>query len=103
MLKFISLAIPSIKTDGNTIARIIFCCWMLSSLILSNCYSSSFYSLLTLPEYSDTIDSLADLEEAAVHDTHNIVTWKDSSYLSEFMYATNSNRLNYAIGQHINR
>ena len=76
---------------------------MLSALILTNCYSSSFYSILTIPAYESTINSLEDLEKAANSDTYNMITWKDSSYLSELIYAQKDQRLYYALGQHIKR
>lgn len=76
---------------------------MLASVLLVNCYSSSLYSILTVAVHEPTIDSLDDLERAARQDTHHILTWADSSYLSQFIYAEPENQFYYTVGQHINR
>ena len=82
---------------------------MLSALLLTNLYSSSFYSLLTIPLSSPTIETLADLEKAAASsDDYQILTWANSSILVSLFQAADTPddpdlRVLSALGAHIRR
>lgn len=76
---------------------------MLAVLILACSYSSCFYSILTVPEYEHTIESLEELVEVAHRDAYDILTWNGSSYLSQFLYAQKENHFYYTVGLHMNR
>ncbi|KAJ6221968.1 hypothetical protein RDWZM_000513 [Blomia tropicalis] len=86
-----------------TIIRLLIGIWILVAFILTNTYSSSFYSILTIPVYEKTINTIRDLATAAIHDTHYILTWPNSSYTSIFTKADPSNKPFYEIGKHIIR
>jgi len=103
ILIFWILAIYEIKQESHQSTRLIYAVWMLSVLILANCYTTLLYSMLTIPEYAPSIDTLEDLETAAKTDSHYILTWSGSSYLSQLIYAEPENHFYYTVGQHINR
>ena len=76
--------------------------WILACLILSNLYSSVFYSLLTVP-HEQLIDTVQDIFRVAQTDSHTIFVRNNSIFQKRFLDATPNEHLFYAIGQHLNR
>lgn len=83
--------------------RLIYLSWMLASLILATAYSSSFYSILSVPAHVPPIDSLNDLLNVAKSDAKFILMLGNSAFLTRFKYSAHGTDAYYLIGQHINR
>jgi hypothetical protein len=75
--------------------------WILSSLVLMKTYGGVFYSDVTLPAYKDPIETVADLEKAALSDEYHIVTYPHSYY---YQFFANSECCDayYTIGEALN-
>ncbi|XP_054158638.1 glutamate receptor-like [Oppia nitens] len=77
------------------------CLWFLISLVLMKAYSAKFYSILTLPEHRDPIETLDDLERAAVSGQYDIITYAQSYYHDVFALADCCSGSYYHIGQNM--
>ena len=89
--------------EPNNLLRLIFSIWMLTSLILSQAYISSFYSILTFPKMDQFIDTIEDLLVAANSNSKNFLMLEHTSYFDSYKYSLPENYLYYAIGKHLNR
>ena len=63
-------------------------------------YSGIFYSVLTLPEYKEPIETLDDLEKAAKSGEHSIITVPNSFYYDLFVHSPCCGAY-YTIGRNI--
>lgn len=72
-------------------------------LVLTNLYNSVFFSLLTVPEYRNPINTIDDLLNSIRDDNYAVITLQNSSYLKEFNVAKPIDRIYYEIGRNINR
>lgn len=52
-------------------------------MFLSTFYAAQYFSLLTLPEYERSIDTLYDVAQALNTETHYALTLKDSSFMQK--------------------
>ncbi|KAH9401370.1 hypothetical protein TYRP_016754 [Tyrophagus putrescentiae] len=81
--------------------------WMISCVVLSNIYSSVFYSMLTVPEFDRPIDTQADLARIASSNSgYQILMKAHSGFQQHFQFASASNdapTLDRLIGLHINQ
>ncbi len=81
--------------------------WMISCVVLSNIYSSVFYSMLTVPEFGRPIDTQADLARIASSNSgYQILMKAHSGFQQRFQFASASSdapTLDRLIGLHINR
>lgn len=62
--------------------RLLLASWFLFTTLLFNLYSSGLYSFLAFPIYERPIDTIDDLLRAANGDTHTILTYSKSTFLS---------------------
>lgn len=83
--------------------RLIYAVLMLSTAILATYYGSSFYAVLTLPEYAAPVDSVEDILKIVQQDSHRLLMRQNSALLPAFLRAHPEDRLFYAIGRHLNR
>src|SRR5882724_5388075 len=81
-----SIAVLLIPSHHYSI-RFYICLWLISTLILMKTYSGIFYSVLTLPEYKEPIETLDDLEKAAKSGEHSIITVPNSFYYDLFVHS----------------
>jgi len=77
--------------------------WILSALILSNGYSSSFYSILIVPEYDPPIDSTQDLIRSAQSDSKRIVMNGRSIYWYDIAHSDEDNYVYFEVKKHLER
>lgn len=95
-----------ITQSQTTTTNLAYLTWMLSCIVLSNIYSSVFYSMLTVPEYGRPIDTLVDLAHIASSDSHRILMKAHSGFQQRFQYssaAKDAPLIDRLIGEHINR
>lgn len=97
------IAIFTMKEDTFHSVRLLYAVLMLSTAILATFYGSSFYAVLTLPEYGSPIDTTADILRIAEDDSHRLLFRQNSILLPAFARANKEDRLFYAIGSHLNR
>lgn len=57
------------------------------SLVLMKTYGGVFYSILTLPVYKDSVETLDDLERVALNGEYDIITFHNSYYYTLFTNA----------------
>src|SRR5690606_2558253 len=69
----VNQSIRESKDDSRPSSRMVLAAWILTALVLSNAYSSSFYSILILNEYGRPLDSIEDLLQVAARDSKAIV------------------------------
>ncbi len=77
--------------------------WLFATLILSNVHSSALYSVITVPQYSEVIETIEQLISAANASTHRIVSKDDGSIDSAVNRAKPVTGVFYAIQRHIRR
>lgn len=88
---------------GNSATRLVLAFWILSALIFSNAYSSSFYSILMVPVFGKPINSIDDLIKIVKSDSKLIVMNGRSIYWQDFVNAKADNYVYYTLGKHLNR
>lgn len=89
--------------SANSATRLVFAFWILGALILSNAYSSSFYSILVVPAFGNPIDSIDDLIRVAQSDSKFIVMNGRSIYWYDLVNAKADNYVYHTLGMHLNR
>lgn len=67
--------------------RIVYSFWALGALLLSDAFSSMFYSALTKPMHEAPIDTVADLLQAVATNSHYVTTQNHSAVLSKILGA----------------
>ena len=88
--------------ESQTI-RILYATWLLAVVVIATSYTSSFYSILTLPEYEPPVDYIEDILDIATTDKAQLITLKGSSYYADFVFAKPETTAYYLIGKHMNR
>ena len=83
--------------------RLVLAFWILGALILSNAYSSSFYSILVVPVFGSPIDSIDDLIKVVQSDSKFIAMNGRSIYWYDLVNAKADNYVYYTLGEHLNR
>lgn len=89
--------------SNNTPTRLVLAFWILSALILSNAYSSAFYSILMVPVFGKPINSIDDLLEIVKSDSKLIVMNGRSIYWYDLVNSKADNYVYYTLGKHLNR
>lgn len=74
--------------------RILYAVYLFASLILSNAYSSLFYSAITVPQYHRPIDTVADLISATGADKVQLA-FKDEAAIQVAIYSAQPGRRFY--------
>ncbi|KAJ6221970.1 hypothetical protein RDWZM_000515 [Blomia tropicalis] len=92
-----------IKKDKRSSLRIIYGVWMFTTLILSNSYGSSFYSILTIPEYDLPIDTAMDIYDISLNHRKTLIVRERSASWWQFVHSNPSNQIYYQIGKHLNQ
>ncbi|XP_054168915.1 glutamate receptor ionotropic, delta-1-like [Oppia nitens] len=83
--------------------RLIICLWLMSTMILMKTYSGIFFSILTVPEYDEPIESLDDLVRASkLADRYSVITVPNSAYFDLFVRSSCCSDY-YYIGKNINK
>src|SRR5690349_4317780 len=59
--------------------RIVYGLWICLALVLSSSYGSSFYSLLTVPEYERPVDTIENISAIAQTDHKYLIVKQNSS------------------------
>lgn len=91
------------SSSSNSITRLILAFWILSAFILSNAYSSAFYSILVVPVFGKPIDSIDDLIKIVKSDSKLIIMNGRSIYWYNLVNAKADNYVYYTLGKHLNR
>ena len=80
----------------------LFAIWILMAFILTNAYTGVFYSILTIPEYENSVDKIEEMTHLIDSDSVQLITseiWSD-----HFSNANQKdNELYFRFGQHIRR
>ena len=96
------LAFQIWKESHNSL-RFIYAFWMLSCLIMSNAYSSIFYSILTVPKYQDSVDSVEDISKIAQSDSRLLFIRDKTSTLNSILKAGRDDEMYHQIRKHFER
>lgn len=99
---FFLLAFQYLPRELNNV-RWLLCSWMIFCVVLSNYYNCIFYSILTIAIHEDPIDTVSDLVNSIEYDQYQVFTYKDSSFLEQFIHPEKENELFNSIGANINR
>ena len=84
-------------------SRYVYSIWIISTLIFATAYGSSFYYMLTWPDYKP-IDTLEDFIYAIENNNKIFVYYKYSYFRERFLAATpETNNVFYKIGKQLNR
>lgn len=76
--------------------------WSAAALVLAAGYAGVYYSILTLDQYEEPIDTVAQLEELAFNDRGMIVATKASFFATHMLLGAEGG-LYYTIGEHMRR
>src|SRR5690606_10870984 len=84
--------------------RLLYCCWMLGAIVLTNAYSCSFYSTLTLSMFEPLADTVEDLIRIAEVDPSRIYVRQGANNVKLlFQEVKQDSGLLYTLGLHLNR
>lgn len=90
----IILAVSSITTSNQLSIRILYGVYLFACFILSNVYSSLFYSVITVPTLGKPIDTLADLISATSTDSVRLA-FKDNAIFKTAIYTSSPKNFIY--------
>ncbi|KAJ6221786.1 hypothetical protein RDWZM_000331 [Blomia tropicalis] len=95
--------INSIFHEKINSIRLLYSIWLLAMLIMTNAYTSVFYSTLTIPAYEKAIDTIDDLLNVVNDDTFKVCVLPKSGINSVLVYAEPNAGVYYSIAQNIVR
>ena len=76
----IKQSLHNLSIQHNSMQCQLYALWLLSSIIFANLYSSNLYSMLTVPNYEKTIDTIEDLRHM-LQNNERFIRFEKHSYL----------------------
>ncbi|KAH9397977.1 hypothetical protein TYRP_019350, partial [Tyrophagus putrescentiae] len=86
---------------ANDAIRLIFVVWLFVSLTINRSYGGVFFAFLTVPEFGNVIDSMAQLMSLVKSDQVTIIT--NGLYTKRFIHSGPESPVYFDLGLHINR